>query len=52
METSKATVTLLFDTRREKKEGLYPVKLNVYFDGEKKRYNTGIDLSKKCKSSA
>ena len=46
METNKATVTFFYDTRREKKDALYPVKINVYFDGEKKRYKTGVDISK------
>lgn len=46
MENAKASVTLLHDTRRSKKEDKYPVKINVYFNGEKKRYKTGTDLSK------
>jgi integrase/recombinase XerD len=45
MDNYKASVTLLHDTRRSKKGEKYPVKLNVYFDGEKKRYKTGIDLT-------
>ncbi|RYE51858.1 MAG: hypothetical protein EOP48_17655 [Sphingobacteriales bacterium] len=45
MENTNASVTLLLDTRREKKDETYPVKLSVYFEGEKKRYKTGISLS-------
>lgn len=45
MENTKPSVTILLDTRRKKKEDNYPVKLTVYFDGEKKRYKTGIDLT-------
>src|ERR1051325_8459785 len=45
MDNSKASVSLLHDTRRSKKQNRYPVKLSVYFDGEKKRYRTGVDLT-------
>ncbi|MGN6399982.1 MAG: phage integrase SAM-like domain-containing protein [Flavisolibacter sp.] len=45
MENSKATVSLLLDTRREKKNKTYPVKLSVYFEGDKRRYKTGHDVS-------
>lgn len=46
METSKPSATLFHDTRRSKEDSKYPVKLSVYFDGQKKRYKTGVDLSK------
>lgn len=39
------TVNLFFDTRTQKKTGLYPVKLTIYFNGDKKRYHTNIDLT-------
>lgn len=39
MNTS-ATINLFFDQRRAKKDGTYPVKLSVYYLGEKRRYNT------------
>jgi integrase len=45
MENTNATATLFLDTRRVKKDGVYPVKITLYFEGEKKRYKTGIDLS-------
>lgn len=46
MKNSKATVTLFLDTRKEKKSGKYPIKLTIYYNKEKKRYNTNIDLSR------
>ena len=44
MDNIKATANFLLDTRNKKKDG-YPVKLTIYFDGEKKRYRTGITLT-------
>jgi integrase len=45
MENTNATASLFLDTRRAKKDDLYPVKITIYFEGEKKRYKTAIDLS-------
>jgi len=45
MENTNATVTFFHDTRRAKKNDVYPVKLTVYFEGQKFRYKTGIDLT-------
>jgi integrase len=45
MENTNATATLFLDTRRAKKDDVYPVKITLYFEGEKKRYKTGVDLS-------
>jgi integrase/recombinase XerD len=45
MENVKATANFLLDTRSEKKDGTYPIKLTIYFDGEKKRYKTGITIT-------
>ena len=39
------TVNFLFDTRRILKDGTCPVKLVIYFDRQKKRYDTKISLS-------
>ncbi len=39
MNTS-ATITLFFDQRRAKKDNRYPIKISVYYQGEKRRYNT------------
>ena len=39
------TVNFLHDTRRALKDGTCPVKLVVYFDRQKKRYDTKITLS-------
>src|SRR6266498_3806387 len=44
-DMEKATVNLFFDTRNIKANGKYPVKLTVYFDGDKKRYKTNIDVT-------
>jgi integrase/recombinase XerD len=38
-------VTLYLDTRREKSENKYPVKLRVYFNTVTKQYKTGIDVT-------
>lgn len=43
--TVKASASLLLDQRRKKKNEKYPVKLVIYYDGEKERYSTGIDLT-------
>jgi len=40
-----ASATLFFDTRRQMKDGTYPVKLVIYFNGKKKRYDTKISLT-------
>jgi len=45
MENTNASVTLWLDTRRKNKIKIRPVKLSVYFEGQKKRYNTGIGLT-------
>jgi integrase/recombinase XerD len=47
MQTISATVTRFLDSRRKKKgnHDKYPVKLTVYYQGQKKRYKTGVDLS-------
>lgn len=42
---SEATINLLHDTRNIKTNGTYPVKLTVYYQQDKKRYATGIDLT-------
>ncbi|HYH16854.1 MAG TPA: Arm DNA-binding domain-containing protein, partial [Flavisolibacter sp.] len=41
----KATANFVYDTRRAKKDGTYPVKLSIYFNGKKKLYDTGISFS-------
>lgn len=40
------TLKMSLDTRRKKETGVYPVKLQITFQRETKRYSTGIDLSK------
>jgi|GEM_PF-2421115 len=45
MENTKATVSLFFELGREKNDNTYPVKLTVYFEGDKRRYRTGCDLT-------
>ena len=45
MQTLKPTASIFLDKRRIKKDGVYPVKITVYFDTEKRRYKTGVDLS-------
>jgi integrase/recombinase XerD len=42
----KATANFVFDTRREKKDNTYPIKLSIYFNGKKKLYDAGISFSK------
>lgn len=49
--TNNVTVSVYHDLRREKKNGLYPVKLRVYYSGKKMRYpikvkGKALDLSK------
>lgn len=44
--TKTATVTLWQDRRRAKKDGTFPVKMQVFFDGKRKHYSTGISLTK------
>ena len=39
------TVNFLYDTRRSLKDGACPVKLVIYFDRQKKRYDTKISLT-------
>jgi integrase/recombinase XerD len=41
----KAAVTLYLDTRREKSDKKYPIKLRIYFNGLAKHYRTGIDVT-------
>jgi integrase/recombinase XerD len=45
MQKLKPTASLFFDDRHAKKSNTYPVKLTVYFSGEKKRYKTKIDVT-------
>jgi integrase len=45
MENTTATATLFLDTRRAKKDSTFPVKLTIYYEGNKKRYNTSIDIT-------
>jgi integrase/recombinase XerD len=42
---SQPTVSVYLDTRREKKDVLYPVKLRVYHRYKTRFYNTGIDTT-------
>ncbi|WP_018611596.1 site-specific integrase [Segetibacter koreensis] len=46
MESNKPTATLFLDNRKAKKDGKYPVKLTIYYSGDKKRYSSGFDLTK------
>ncbi len=52
---TKPTANIFLDTRRSLKSGKYPIKLTVYYQGQKVRYNLPINLSeaewKKIKSS-
>ncbi len=41
-----ANITLYLDTRREKSNNKYPVKLRVYFNNITKHYKTGLDATK------
>ncbi len=42
---SHTTVNLLFDTRKKKANGKFPIKLTIYFLDSKKRYKTGVDVT-------
>jgi integrase len=39
------TINTFLDQRRRKKNDTYPVKLTIYYNGIKKRYNTGINVT-------
>jgi integrase len=39
------TVNFIFDTRFQKKDKTYPVKLSVYYQGTKKLYNSGFSFT-------
>jgi hypothetical protein len=41
----KAVVSIYHDTRHQKKDGTYPVKIRVYDGRSTKFHPTGIDLS-------
>jgi hypothetical protein len=45
MSFKAPTVNFLYDTRRSLKDGKCPVKLVIYYDGQKKRYDTKISLT-------
>lgn len=45
MTTHIPTATLFFDKRKQKKNKKYPVKLTVYYAGEKKRYNIPFEFT-------
>ena len=42
---AKATVNIRLDKRRPLKTGKYPVKVELYFMGQKKRYEAKISIS-------
>ncbi len=44
MQNLKATASYYLDKRSIKKQNKHSVKISVYYDGEKRRYHTGIDL--------
>ncbi|MEO6671011.1 MAG: site-specific integrase [Ferruginibacter sp.] len=46
MQILKANAILVHDTRRAKKNGLYPIKLRVTFNREQQYYPTKVDLTK------
>lgn len=46
MVNSRVNYSITLDTRRAKKDNSYPVKLRVFFGTEKKRYSTGLNLTK------
>ncbi|GAA4339589.1 site-specific integrase [Flaviaesturariibacter amylovorans] len=46
MQVYKPSVSFLLDTRKEKLDGTFPLKLVVYCRPEKKRYSTGLDFTK------
>ena len=41
----KPTLTYFFDTRRQLSDGKFPLKLTVYYAGQKKRYKTPFKTS-------
>ena len=45
MNSGKPTATVFLDTRRMKKSGKYPVKLQIYYNGRSVSYATGTDAS-------
>lgn len=45
MNQKRPTATLFLDTRKQKSNGKFPVKLTIYSHPQKKRYSTGIDLT-------
>ena len=45
MKNNNTTVSMSLDTRRSKSDSTFPVKLTIYFNGDKKRYKTGISLT-------
>lgn len=47
-KTGGVSVLVVLDRRRQKKNGLYPVKIEVVFRGVQKYYPTGQDLSIDC----
>jgi integrase/recombinase XerD len=42
----KATAALFHDTRKEKKNGTFPVKIQIYFNRVRKYYNTRFEFTK------
>lgn len=42
---SKISTSIYLDKRRKKKNDLYPVKLRVYYNGDRRLYNTNIELT-------
>lgn len=45
MKSKKPTISLFLDQRRALDSGTYPIKITVYFEGDKRRYNTGISIT-------
>lgn len=45
MNTTKASATLLLDTRRQKTNNKYPVKLTIYYNGQKERIKTNFEFT-------
>ena len=45
MQILTPSATIILDSRRKKKTGLFPVKLRVTFAREQKYFRTGIDLN-------
>lgn len=46
MENFKPTVSKFLDNRKKKKDGTFPVKLTIYYQGKKKVYKSGVDLNR------